>query len=352
MDSLFTGDTRKIAHTCLISKDIRDVFEDIFLCNVREEIKVLSLKRTNSILRQTDLNSLKLLTWTKIISEWTEKAPLFKKILENITANPSHKRNKFKNEENLLSGIVSAGCKLLSVYNRDLNAVQHVVSLMLLKGGCKKSAFTRLNSMYDCLSYPATLNIADTYATNWTDDIQSWAQQIEEDRRMELSLVEQIRDAQQSIALFDAEAIESVDQVFRLSDLEKQLEIHRTKMHEGFYFVGDNVDMKSKVRHMTIENQNKDQHLYQICAYKNRVSGNTLDNTKPKLDIYTVPFSTFLPSLNDQDCLINEFSHLVAQYWATLIPCFRVYQNVIPNYIEHKYMQEMSQKTVRVSFIQ
>ena len=79
-------------------------------------------------------------------------------------------------------------------------------------------------------------------------------------------------------------------------------------MHEGIYFVGDNVVIKTHLRHMTIENQNKDQHLYQIYAYKTRVSGNMLGKTKPKQNINTVPFSTLLPALTDQDCLIHEFS--------------------------------------------
>ena len=349
LDSLFSGDARKIAHTCLMFKDIRDAFEDIFINTIREEVKVLCLKRTNSVLRQTDLRSLIILKWDTILSEWTEKAPTFKKTLLGITSNPSHQRNKLKKEDELKRGIVSAGCKLLSVYNRELNAVQHVVSLVLLKGGCKKSAFTRLNSINDCLSYQATLNIADNFADTWTYEIKTWTKQIEDDKRVEIMYTQQIKDIRESIDLLSDEPAGAVDLIFQLSEKEKELEYHKSIMHEGFYFVGDNVDMKTNVRHMTIENQNKDQHLFQICAYKNRVSGNSLDNTKPKQDILTVPFSTLLPSLNDQEIFTNEFSFLVARTWATFIPHFRPYQNVLQPYIEHKYMKETTKKSERVS---
>ena len=47
-------------------------------------------------------------------------------------------------------------------------------------------------------------------------------------------------------------------------------------MHPGYYFVGDNVDMITQVLRMIGTNQNQDQHMYQMCAYENRVSGNNL----------------------------------------------------------------------------
>ena len=114
---------------------------------------MLCSKRYNSVLRQTDLKSLKALRWDSIQEEWETEAPKFKKILYCITSNPSNQRNQLKKDHDLKRSIVSSGCKLLSVYNREMNAVQHVVSLVLLKGGCKKSAFNRLNLVNESLSY-------------------------------------------------------------------------------------------------------------------------------------------------------------------------------------------------------
>lgn len=119
-------------------------------------------------------------------------------------------------------------------------------------------------------------------------------------------------------------------------------------MHPGYYFVGDNVDMRTTVRHMTLLNQNKDHHMYQICAYVNRVSGNHLQNITPKANFETEPFTTVMPSLSDRERLAEEFAFLVAKVWTKYMPHFKVYEPVLLGYIEHAYLKEMRQKTKRV----
>ena len=56
-------------------------------------------------------------------------------------------------EEAILPGIASVACKLVSLYNREMDSLQRLHSLVLLKGGAKKSAFRRLNATNDCSSY-------------------------------------------------------------------------------------------------------------------------------------------------------------------------------------------------------
>ena len=110
--------------------------------------------------------------------------------------------------------------------------------------------------------------------------------------------------------------------MFELAEAEADLVHHRNPMHPGFYFVRDNVNMRTKVRQMTLGNQNKDQHMFQICKYKTRVSGNHRDNTRPKDGINTVQFKQHVPGQEDHVKLIKEFAFLVAAQWAELIPCF------------------------------
>ena len=181
LDSLFSNDIEKIATVCFQNESIKKMFERYLIYIIKNEIANLSSKETNSDLRQTTQKQLSILTWNKILDEWSEKAPTFKHILESIISNPSHQRNKFKKGDALVSGFVSAGCKLLSVYSQDLNALQHIGSIILLKGGCKKSAFTTLCSTYDTLSYQATLSIADKFGADWSSEIQSWAADIQQD---------------------------------------------------------------------------------------------------------------------------------------------------------------------------
>ena len=60
------------------------------------------------------------------------------------------------------------------------------------------------------------------------------------------------------------------------------------------------------------------------------------------------PFTTLMPSLSDRDKLAEEFAFLVAKVWTKYMPHFKVYEPVLPRYIEHAYLKEMRQKTKRV----
>ena len=97
------------------------------------------------------------LTCEKIDQEWKTRAPVFRQFIECCSSNPTQLRNKRKKGTSLLPGILTAGWKLLVVYNQAMNAIQHINSATLLKGGAKQSTFARFNSTFDCLSYLSTV---------------------------------------------------------------------------------------------------------------------------------------------------------------------------------------------------
>lgn len=152
---------------------------------LKQEVKSLCSKESRTLLRNKDTDSFVNFSWDNISQEWREKAPLFHQFLDVITINPSQERNKIKKGDNLLPAVVSAGCKLLSIHSKDMNLLQSINSLLLLKGGCKKSAFTRLNMTNDCLSYQVTLALAERVGNKWSDDITSWKEAVESDVTIE-----------------------------------------------------------------------------------------------------------------------------------------------------------------------
>ena len=319
---------------------------------VQQEIKTLCSKETNSILRGKTEEELATFSWTKMSEELKKYAPTFWQFLEKCAYNPRQKTiNVQKTEEAILPGIASAACKLISLYNRDMDSVQRLHSLVLLRGGAKKSTFRRLNATHDCLSYSATLSMADKFGLKWENDLMKWVDQVDKDIAKEKHFIQEIQELEEDGVFLD-DPIESASNLFLVENAKTELDHHRLDMHPGFYFVGDNIDMRTKVRQMTLKNQNKDEHMFQICAYKNRISGNHLNNTKPKDDIETVPFRTFLPDDQEKDALVEEFSHIVATQWADLIPNFRPYMTVLPKHIKHPYMNQTKQKTERVSNVE
>ncbi|XP_062571098.1 uncharacterized protein LOC134233123 [Saccostrea cucullata] len=315
---------------------------------LQSEIRNIVSKGFNSVLRRKDKQAVQSFSLEKVLKEWQKEAPVFLEILETIVSNPSQTRNKCKKDDALLPGIVSVGSKLLSIHNQELSLFQHINSIILLKGGCKKSTFRRLNSTFDCLSYPATLALADRYGADWDRNIRSWQVTVEQDRETEDQLMNSVHVYEELVRVHQ-DVDRDPEFTLALSSARQDLQQHRKNMHPGYYFVGDNVDLRTKVRNMTITNQNKDQHMFQICAYENRVSGNHLDNSGPKTNIDTYNFKNLIPGEHEKKCFLSEAAFLVAQQWSKYIPHFLPYINVLPKYISHEYLKEMKTRTNRAS---
>lgn len=134
-----------------------------------------------------------------------------------------------------------------------------------------------------------------------------------------------------------------------LVQLNEELDHHRTTMHPGYSFTGDNVDMRILPRQMTLANKNKDHHMYhQMVAFKNRISSNHLPNASPKNDASQVLFSSFLPNAEDQSTLIEELIIFIGHVWEKHIPSLAWFTECLPKQIVHAQMENTKKKTEKV----
>ena len=317
----------------------------------QSEIKKLSSKETNSLLRTQDKESLASFSLDLVSAEMRKEMPTFTEFIESTITNPRQSRNKIKKGKATEPETISSTAKLLHIFNRDLNLFQSLNSIILLKGGCKQSAFDRLSLTGNCMSYQTTLDMVDKLATNRSRDLTQWKTTLETDSSMELRILKQIEDIDDTIDFMIVQGLPTEGLMMELDVLKQSLDQHRKNMHPGFYFVGDNVDMKTSVRQMTKQNQRKDHHMYNVCAFLNRVHGNMLDNTQPKADIASVPFSMFIPDHNDREKLLGNFAFLVAHIWCDFIPWLYPYKCTLPQYISHEHIKDTKKKTQRVSLL-
>ena len=320
--------------------------------SLKEEVKHLCARSTNSLLRKCDKENLLSFSFKDIAKEWTDHATLFYNFLISSSTNPSAEvRNKFKKGDVLLQTQVAAGCKLLNAYNKEMKSLQAINDILFLKGGMKKSAFSRMQSTSDCHSYTTTIALADKLANDWDVPLKEWKRAVELENEIEKELITQINYVKDTIDLCGGQDDNELlaELVFGKLDLEKRLSDHRSSMHPGYYFVGDNVDMVTKVRQMTSTSQNKDQHMYQMCAYETRVSGNDLDNSEPLQDPKTAPFSQLVPGETEKEEMTANFSYLVAKKWCQYLTYFAPFDAALPDYIEHKFIRDTTKCTKRVS---
>ena len=100
---------------------------------------------------------------------------------------------------------------------------------------------------------------------------------------------------------------------------------------------------------MTKTKQHKDYHLYNIMAYKNRVSGNEHSDEGPTADVKELPLTEYLPNDQDNKHYIEEFTHLIAWVWVKHVPALSWWEEHMPTHIPHDHEEEMKKKTERVS---
>lgn len=95
---------------------------------------------------------------------------MFVQFLKACVANPSQSRNKYKTFETVLPATVSAGATLLNIFNQEMSALQYVNGLVLKRGGAKKNVFEYMNKMGICVSYVHVLNLQDKIAKTTYDE--------------------------------------------------------------------------------------------------------------------------------------------------------------------------------------
>ena len=264
-------------------------------------------------------------------------------------ANPHQGFNKIKQEDALLPQLLTAGTALIHLYNRDMNIFQCINSLIMMKAGCKKSAFNQLNATGTCLSYRSTLDMADKLASGWENPLIQWRSDVELSTSIEEALLRQVETLDETIDILGEPSFRAAILSVELEQVQQSLKDHRQTMHPGYYFIGDNVDLRTQVRQMTMKKQAKDHHMYQMCCYLNRVSGNMLDNNSLIHDVTTIPFSSLILGPEDNKKLMENFAFLVAHEQCDNITWLRPFKAALPAYIQHQYMKAMEAKTQRVS---
>ena len=319
------------------------------IAETKENLKKMCKKDNLSILRSQKNVPFENFSLLSVAEEIRAKLPMMWEYLEGCISNPKQELvNKLKKGDALLPQLVSGISTLVHLYNRDMNFFQMMNSLILMKSGCKKAAFGRLSAIGTCQSYGATLSAVDGISENWATPLLKWKSEVENASSIEDAIEKQIDSLDETIDMLSESPKLTEILVLEQEQLKESLKQHRASMHPGYYFIGDNVDLRTQVRQMTSKHQPKDFHMYNLCSYLNRVSGNHLDNTLPKRDINTIPFNEFLPSQEQHQKLLRDFAFLVAHEWCSRITWLRPFKTVLQQHIQHEHMKEMTKKTERV----
>jgi len=270
--------------------------------SVASEIAKYCQKDTNALLRSkgTEGNDLTSFRFDRLQIELEQHTPIFWNIVQAAAYNPTQLTNKKKTRDSIKPAVISAAAKIISIYCDDMNLLRQINSVVLKKGGLKKTAFTRMHHTYDAMSYQFTTELLDSFAGRFDTTIKLW---------------------------------------------KEEWETNDTS--PGYTLANDNVDWDIKVRHISAESQNKSEHKINLIAYKNRVSSSHLPENGPQKDIAAVPLSDFLPGIKENIELAENLVVLVGHIWADSIPALSWFKQYLPKSIWHPYKKEMKTKSTR-----
>lgn len=121
--------------------------------------------------------------------------------------------------------------------------------------------------------------------------------------------------------------------------------VEKVKNGSVFRGTGDNWDLKILKGHMRKDIQNEDLHLFASNLIENRVNFGHLTNSSPKGNIVNFPRTNFTLSGNEWKMYAEAAKILVGRIILEFFPKFKCLKSIIPSHIQHKYSNEMAQKS-------
>ena len=336
---LAVGNLKSLAASIMKHSDFKDAVYNEACSVVQKELQSLCSLANPSLLRKTTSKDLASFEWNNMNAELTKRTPRFHQFITAAVNNPSHARNVHKKEAALVPPMCDAACQLIAIFNEDMNAIRRLKSVLLKKAGLKKVGFQRLSAVKNCIRYNFTSRMFENFGTDFDKKLKMWKNEMEADAQREKDLLATLQSAEQE------------NDIDATRKAEAELNVHRKEMHPGYSFTGDNVDIRCKPRQMTAKNQNKDHHMFQYVAFKNRASPNHLPNDKPIMNFDDMPLTTFLPNAEEQKMFVGEFVILVGKSWAKHIPALAWFQEHLPGRFMHEYVEETKKKTEKVCYM-
>ena len=189
----------------------------------------------------------------------------------------------------------------------------------------EKRAYNRLNHLGISMSQKRTLRKIRAMAKNYNSVMLSWKASIESHVATQSSIPE-VRSVACSLPVATC-VLPAFDKTNSdLNSFENSLSSssssHSVETEEGndemqdlsqksFQVTGDNLDISIKTKYMSIDRRNKSLHWFNVIASNERVINADLATSRPRCSILSVPDTAFLPSVQENEKLREEFANFL-----------------------------------------
>lgn len=118
-----------------------------------------------------------------------------------------------------------------------------------------------------------------------------------------------------------------------------------------YQLIGDNWDKNILPSFRTSAQKTLSIHLFNLIAVVDRIPPSVSENPTV-LNISEIDISTYVPSEQDQECLMKELIFIFATSLISNIPELeKAFKGVYPTHQRHRYSDFAGKKTVQVPFI-
>ena len=120
----------------------------------------------------------------------------------------------------------------------------------------------------------------------------------------------------------------------------------------SFYLVIDNLNGQKKANNQTTDNPNKRFDIVHVIAAENRVTDNSLDNTRAQKSVCHLPnVEWFLSEQEYQNLIRYPAIEKIKEIMCRHMLFFKEIDHEVKKRIPHKFSEEMKQKSNIVSFL-
>ena len=174
----------------------------------------------------------------------------------------------------------------------------------------------------------------------------------ESDTEIESTNTIQLDDTVDSLHISENMSTQSVS----ANDPAPVLDVSNDSVTSPSYYklVGDNVDLTVNPRYMRMDNKLRSLHYYHSYAVQDRINVHDLLNERPSQTSISVQekAKSLLPTESDDDVIVKNIKVLFARILFDTLQFFKIaFEDLIVEHITHCRYQEMSSKSVVVSYL-
>ena len=290
-----SGNSEIIASTLWKIPVLRNMCTGLLLQDIDTQCRLIctTASRRNYQVRSKGIESLVNFDWNEMLQELAIIAPDLVDVL--VTAAVPAEREKVnihKTGDHRIPSLGMALSIILHERSSTLNAVQQILSLLMVDGACSKRTFERFNHLGLCLSPTGTRKMLDGMGTY-----------------QNAKIVKLLREG------------------------------------HAFRVVGDNFDLLIKVRQMLLEHRNKSHHWFNLLVVFSRVSSSHLPNNVPICSLSELPTTSCLLSDEEKECTKKDFAIITSRVLCQHLKFLTPFQDAVVKHIPHEYSKDMLKKS-------